>query len=134
MIGVLIGTHGEMAKGMVNAIDMICGQQEKLDYISLEEGQDVEEFRAILVDKVKEVDDGDGVIIMVDIIGATPMNQAAILAYEDKNVQVITGINLQMVVVAVVERNLIEDCRELTEKIINDGKDSVLNVRTLLGI
>lgn len=134
MIGVLIAAHGEMAVGIVNAVDMICGGQEKLDYISLQNGQDVEEFRSILSDKVMELDDGDGVIIMTDILGATPMNQSAILLYENENIHVVTGVNLPMVAAAVIERNIIENCSDLTEKIISDASESILNVRTLLEI
>lgn len=134
MIGILIATHGEMAKGIYDAVDMICGKQENFDYVSLNRGQDAEKFGLEVADKVKKLDNGDGVIIMVDLLGATPMNQSAMLLYNNENIQVVTGVSLPMVAVATMERDSIINIDELVEKVILDGKESVLNVRRLLSI
>ncbi|MGL5244980.1 MAG: PTS sugar transporter subunit IIA [Sarcina sp.] len=134
MIGILVATHGEMSKGITDAIDMICGKPENFDYISLQRGQGAEEFGELLEKKVEALDSGDGVVVAVDLLGATPMNQSALLLYKKENVQVITGVNLPMVTVAVMERDMVSNVNELIDRMIGDSKESILNVRELLNI
>lgn len=134
MIGVLVATHGEMAKGLFDAIDMICGTQEKFSIVSLKRGQDAESFGEELGEKINELNSDEGVIVLVDLLGATPMNQSALNLYKSDKVEVITGVNLPMVVTAAMERDCFSDIKELVEKIKNDGKDSVCSVRELLNI
>ncbi|EOU1753566.1 PTS sugar transporter subunit IIA [Clostridium perfringens] len=134
MIGVLVATHGEMAKGLFDAIDMICGTQEKFSIVSLKRGQDAESFGEELGEKINELNSGEGVVVLVDLLGATPMNQSALNLYKSDEVEVITGVNLPMVVTATMERDCFSDIKELVEKIKNDGKDSVCSVRELLNI
>lgn len=134
MIGVLVATHGEMAKGLFDAIDMICGTQEKFSIVSLKRGQDAESFGEELREKINELNSGEGVVVLVDLLGATPMNQSALNLYKSDKVEVITGVNLPMVVTATMERDCFSDIKELVEKIKNDGKDSVCSVRELLNI
>ena len=134
MIGVLVATHGEMAKGLFDAIDMICGTQEKFSIVSLKRGQDAESFGEELGEKIYELNSDEGVVVLVDLLGATPMNQSALNLYKSDKVEVITGVNLPMVVTATMERDYFSDIKELVEKIKNDGKDSVCSVRELLNI
>ncbi|WP_394871712.1 PTS sugar transporter subunit IIA [Clostridium perfringens] len=134
MIGVLVATHGEMAKGLFDAIDMICGTQEKFSIVSLKRGQDAESFGEELGEKINELNSDEGVVVLVDLLGATPMNQSALNLYKSDKVEVITGVNLPMVVTATMERDFFSDIKELVEKIKNDGKDSVCSVRELLNI
>ncbi|WP_415349052.1 PTS sugar transporter subunit IIA [Clostridium perfringens] len=134
MIGVLVATHGEMAKGLFDAIDMICGTQEKFSIVSLKRGQDAESFGEELGEKINELNSGEGVVVLVDLLGATPLNQSALNLYKSDKVEVITGVNLPMVVTATMERDCFSDIKELVEKIKNDGKDSVCSVRELLNI
>lgn len=134
MIGVLVATHGEMAKGLFDAIDMICGTQEKFSIVSLKRGQDAESFGEELGEKINELNSDEGVVVLVDLLGATPMNQSALNLYKSDEVEVITGVNLPMVVTATMERDYFSDIKELVEKIKNDGKDSVCSVRELLNI
>ena len=82
MIGVLVATHGEMAKGLFDAIDMICGTQEKFSIVSLKRWQDAESFGEELGEKINELNSGEGVVVLVDLLGATPMNQSALNLYK----------------------------------------------------
>lgn len=134
MIGVLVATHGEMANGIFDAIDMICGTQENFNIVSLKRGQDAESFGEELGEKINELNSDEGVVVLVDLLGATPMNQSALNLYKSDKVEVITGVNLPMVVTATMERDYFSDIKELVEKIKNDGKDSVCSVRELLNI
>ena len=134
MIGVIVATHGEMANGIFDAVEMICGEQEKFEVVSLQRGQDAESLGEDLVSKIEKMNDGDGVVILVDLLGATPMNQSALNLFKYDSVEVLTGVNLPMVITATMERDCFDNIKELVDKIKSDGKESVCNLREVLNL
>ena len=105
MISILIVSHGALAEGMMDAMRMITGPQEKVAVLGLQESESPE----TLIDKIKasvdQMDDGDGVLIMVDLYGATPFNSSSRLYLEsDKQIEIVTGANLPMLVEIVISR------------------------------
>ncbi len=105
MISVLVVSHGALAEGLVDAMQMITGPQEQVAALGLEESEAPEN----LIDRIKEaidtLDDGDGVLIMVDLYGATPFNSSSRLFMEsDKQIEIVTGVNLPMLVEIVISR------------------------------
>jgi len=91
MVGMLIVTHGRLGEGLLDAMQMIAGPQEKVDFVSLKEGDSIDELKERILSAVKMLDDGSGVLVFVDMFGASPSNAAAYLLNE--NVEVITGVN-----------------------------------------
>lgn len=134
MIGVILVTHGGMASGIFDAVEMICGEQEKFEVVSLQRGQDAESLGKEVSEKIEKMNDGDGVVILVDLLGATPMNQSALNLFKWDNVEVITGVNLLMVVTATIERDCFNNIKELVDKIKIDGKESICSVREVLNL
>lgn len=134
MIGVIVATHGGMASGINDAIEMICGPQEKFEIVSLKRGQDAESFGEEIANNIEKLNDGDGVVILVDLLGATPMNQSALNLFKCDNIEVLTGVNLPMVITSTMERECFDNIKDLVEKIKNDGKESVCSVRELLNV
>lgn len=134
MIGVIVATHGKMASGILDAVEMICGEQEEFEVVSLQRGQDAESLGEEIAEKIEKMNDGDGVVILVDLLGATPMNQSALNLFKWDNVEVITGVNLPMVVTATMERDCFNDIKELVDKIKSDGKESICSVREVLNV
>lgn len=134
MIGVIVATHGKMASGILDAVEMICGEQEEFEVVSLQRGQDAESLGEEIAEKIEKMNDGDGVVILVDLLGATPMNQSALNLFKWDNVEVITGVNLPMVVTATMERDCFNDIKELVYKIKSDGKESICSVREVLNV
>jgi PTS system mannose-specific IIA component len=105
LISILVVSHGALADGMVDAMQMITGQQDKVMALGLKETEAPED----LIDRIREaadtLDDGDGVLIMVDLYGATPFNSSSRLYMEsDRKIEVITGVNLPMLVEIVISR------------------------------
>ena len=75
---------------------------------------------------VTELDEGDGVLILADLSGSTPSNVAQQLL-TNKNVRIVTGINLPMLIRVLNYHVLGLD--ELTEKAISGGKDGIMQAR-----
>lgn len=105
MVGLVIVTHGKMAAGLLDAVRMITGIEEGLEAIGLKEEDDVEGLMGRIEDCVNSLDRGQGVILFVDLYGASPFNASARLALSSsRDIEVITGVNLPMLVELVMQR------------------------------
>ena len=105
MVGIIIVTHGKMALGMLESMQMIAGEQDQVAVVGLEEEKSPEDLSEIIKDALLKVDDGSGVLIMVDLFGATPFNVSARLYLESNHqIEVITGVNLPMLLETVISR------------------------------
>ncbi len=97
MIGVVIVTHGHLAKEFLAALEHVVGPQKQSIPISIGPNDDMAERREAILSAVKSVDTGDGAIILTDMFGGTPSN-LAISVMESGAVEVIAGVNLPMLV------------------------------------
>ena len=97
MIGMVLVTHGRLAEEFVAAPEHVVGEQEALRAICIGPDDDMEQRRAEILDAVKDVDQGQGVILLTDMFGGTPSN-LAISILDKGNVEVIAGINLPMLI------------------------------------
>ena len=129
MVGMLIVTHGRLGEGLLDAMQMIAGPQEKVDFVSLKEGDSIDELKERILSAVKMLDDGSGVLVFVDMFGASPSNAAAYLLNE--NVEVITGVNLPMLLEIVSFRES-SSLQELSPNAMTAGVESIKNLTQLL--
>jgi PTS system mannose-specific IIA component len=97
MIGVVIVTHVNLAEQFIEAGKMILGEMKQVESVGIFNRESVDEMRSKIIDAIKKVDSGDGVIILVDMFGGTPSNMALAFLEEGK-VEVVTGVNLPMII------------------------------------
>lgn len=97
MIGIVLVTHGRLADEFLSAMQHVVGPQDQIATACIGPNDDMNERREDILSKVKEVDTGDGVIVLTDMFGGTPSN-LAISIMDRVNVEVIAGINLPMLV------------------------------------
>lgn len=97
MIGLVIVTHGALATEFRAALEHIVGKQEQLATISIGPDDDMEQQRTNILEAVRNVDTGDGSVLLTDMFGGTPSN-LAISVMDHANVEVIAGINLPMLI------------------------------------
>jgi mannose PTS system EIIA component len=97
MIGLVLVTHGKLAKEFRVAMEHVVGPQEAIETICIGPDDDMETRRADIAAAVVRVDDGSGVILLTDLFGGTPSNLAISLLNAGK-VEVIAGINLPMLI------------------------------------
>ena len=97
MIGVVIVTHSQLASDFVTATETIVGEVENFLGVSLKPNESVESMTSRITDAVKEVDQGNGVIILTDMFGGTPSNLSLTL-HEEGKVEVVMGVNLPMLI------------------------------------
>ncbi len=97
MIGLVIVTHGNLAQEFRAALEHVVGRQEHIATISIGPDDEVTGRRAEIVDAVRQVDTGRGVILLTDMFGGTPSN-LAISTMEETGADVIAGVNMPMLI------------------------------------
>ena len=97
MIGVVIVAHGGLAGEFRAALEHVVGPQDQLEPFSIGPDDDVEARRTELIETVRRVDTGKGVVVLTDMFGGTPSN-LAISVMEETGAEVLAGINLPMLI------------------------------------
>ena len=97
MIGMVLVTHGRLAKEFLHALEHIVGPQEKVGTVCIGPDDDMEERRKEIIEQVKAAQDGDGVVLLTDMFGGTPSN-LAISVLDEGEVEVVAGVNLPMLI------------------------------------
>lgn len=125
MVGILLVTHGPYATALIESVEMVYGKQEKIESVYLSQGESVEKLQ----DKINEAINTlncEQVLIMVDILGGTPYTAGAI-KLENPNINVITGINMPMLLEILPHRN--EDLKVLSKIAAESGKNGIVDVK-----
>ena len=97
MIGLVLVTHGQLAKEFIVAMEHVVGPQERIHGVCIGADDDMEARRNDIAGAIATVDDGSGVIILTDLFGGTPSNLAISLMKSEK-IEVIAGVNLPMLI------------------------------------
>lgn len=104
MIGILVVTHGGFSEGLLNAVELIAGKQEKVKTIGLYHGDGIDEFTDKVQDAYEALNEGDGVMAFVDVFGGSPSNAVMKLIAKGTDVRAIAGVNMPMLVEAFMSR------------------------------
>ncbi len=97
MVGIVVATHGRLAEELIRTAEIICGKLERCQAVSLGgAASELDDERARFAEAIHSVDDGDGVIVLTDMFGGSPANLA--LTFLDDRLEVLTGVNLPMLV------------------------------------
>jgi mannose PTS system EIIA component len=125
MIGVVIVTHGNLAREFRAALEHVVGTQDQMATICIQPDDDMEERRQSILKAISSVDRGDGCVLLTDMFGGTPSN-LAISVMDDAHVEVIAGINLPMLVKLARVRE--ESTMEEAIKLAQDAGRKYINV------
>ena len=99
MIGVVVVSHGKLARELVAATEHVVGEQRRFRSISIEPDDDMDARRTQILETAQACDDGDGVILLTDMFGGTPSNLAIqVMGQGQGNIEVLAGVNLPMLI------------------------------------
>ena len=131
MIKIILVTHGQLAKEMLETASLIIGKPSSDGFatFAVTTASSVEKEAS----KLKTVleDCPEGAIILTDIFGGSATNISLTASKDLPNCHVITGFNLSMLLTAINNRKKL-NAKELAEKIESDGKRGVINATELL--
>ncbi|MBF7114907.1 mannose/fructose/sorbose PTS transporter subunit IIA [Pediococcus pentosaceus] len=126
MVGIIIASHGEFAKGILQSGSMIFGEQEDVKAVTLMPSEGPDDIRAKLQEAVASFSNQDEVLFLVDLWGGTPFNQVNNLFEEHKDKwAIVAGLNLPMLIEAYASRLSMESAQEIAAHIIETAKEGV---------
>ena len=105
MIGILLITHAPLGKAFIDAVTHVFrSPPERVEALDVIADQDPDQVRQLAREAITRIDDGAGVLVLTDIMGATPCNCTLPLCVPGR-VEVIAGVSLPMLLRAISYRN-----------------------------
>ncbi len=132
MIGMVLVTHGRLALEFIDALELIVGPQKAVAAVCIGPDDDMEARRRDIIDRIAEVEGGEGVVLLTDMFGGTPSN-LAISVMEPNKIEVIAGLNLPMLIKLASLRgtetlkNAVAGAQEAGRKYINVASQLLAN-------
>jgi len=124
MIGIIVVTHGNLGKALVETAEIITGAKiENCIDVSINVNENADGLRDKIKKAIKKVDNEEGIIILTDMFGGTPSN----LSYsflEEGRTEVLSGINLPVLIRASELRKKLA-ISEVAQRIETFGKKSI---------
>jgi len=123
MIGILLVSHGAFGESLIHSASHVLGKRPLyLRQLGVTVHDDPEAIQPLAEDLIRFLDQGDGVLVMTDIYGATPSNIAARLLRPGR-VEGIAGMNLPMLIRALTYRD--EPLAAVVEKALGGGVEGI---------
>ena len=127
--GVIV-THGHLAGELLAAAEMIVGPISHIAAVSIGWHDDVDAARDEVQRAITRVSQGSGILLLTDMFGGTPTNIASMFL-EEGLVEVITGVNLPMVI-KLATATADEKLADIAPKIRDQGRQGIYLAGALL--
>ena len=122
-VGLVIVTHGESGADLRAEAEFILGESlEALRAVPFNHSAGQREEIYQIHSAIAAADSGDGVLVLTDLMGASPSNRVATLL-EHHNAVMVTGVNLAMLLCVWANRDM--PLGQLTRKAVECGRRSV---------
>ena len=133
MIGIVVVTHGQLARELVSAAEMIIGEIPNVTAVSIGWHESPDDALREIEEAIKRADAGKGTVVLTDMFGGTPSNLSLTFLEKDR-VEVVTGVNLPMLIrlASLREEEEGDDLMELASEAAREGKDSIYLAGDLL--
>lgn len=97
MVGVVVVAHGRLAEEYLAVTELIVGRLPQIAAVAMGGQESNETLREHLLTAIREVDAGEGVLVLTDMFGGTPCNISLSL-FDGERVEVLSGVNLPMLI------------------------------------
>ncbi|MCK1165815.1 PTS sugar transporter subunit IIA [Streptococcus uberis] len=126
MIKIIIVAHGHFPNGILSSLELIAGKQENIAAIDFLAGMSADNVRCSLEASLQGVEQA---LILTDLLGGTPFNIASTVSvhHDDKKINVLSGLNLAMLMEAVFSREIVDNLEDLTEKVITSAQKGIVD-------
>jgi PTS system mannose-specific IIA component len=126
MIGILIVSHGAFGEALIHCASHVLGKRPlRVRQVGVTIHDDPNAILPQAQDLIRQLDDGDGVLVFTDILGATPSNIASLLLVPGK-VEGVSGVSLPMLIRALTYRN--EGLATVVEKAISASRECAVHM------
>lgn len=124
MIGLLILAQKDFGRGLLSSVEHVLGKlPPQLAALPIDYEQEPEQLAALLRQNLARLDQGEGVLILADIYGATHTNVACGLLRKNE-IELVAGVNLPMLIRILNYRHL--DLPRLMDKALTGGPEGIV--------
>ena len=123
MIGSVVVTHGQLARELVTAAEMIVGDISHITSVSVGWHDDPSVTHQDIDRAIQKVDGGSGVLILTDMFGGTPSNMALTFLQKSK-IEIITGVSLPMILKLANQKDG-EKLATIAKSVLEQGKKNI---------
>lgn len=130
MLGIVVATHGSFSDGIKDAAGVIMGSTENIATVNLNPGDDIDKLGAKISSAILEVNQQDGVLVLVDLMSASPYNQSVLATsrldstLQDK-VYIVGGVNLPMLLDAINHQLLNTPVDQAAASVAQQARDCI---------
>ncbi len=136
MIGFLVVSHGSFGYELVRSAELILGKQDNVYTLGFFHGDSIEKLKEDVREMLKKLDNCEGVLAFVDLLGGSPSNVIAMEFNNNEEIdtsklQCISGVNLPMLIEAFNSRNDYT-LEKLKDQCINSASEGIVDLRKRL--
>jgi PTS system mannose-specific IIA component len=125
MIGILIIAHGGFGESLLECAKHVIGNEPRqVAYLAVTNHDDPDHLLPVAQNLVAKLNEGDGVLVLSDMYGATPCNIVSKLLIPGV-VEGVAGVNMPMIVRTMTYRH--ESLMALVEKAVTGGREGVVH-------
>jgi PTS system mannose-specific IIA component len=132
MIGIVIVAHCNLAEELNRIANMIVGEQKNIYPVSFDPADPPDKCMKKVSRVIQSADSGSGVLVLTDMFGGTPSNMS-LSCLEGGRVEVVTGVNLPMLIRLITLREGKIDLMELARELKSYGKKNIFIASEILG-
>lgn len=130
MITVLVITHGQLAGELVRTAELIVGKQDNVVALNLAQQDSLATLGSRIGEILGDPAAADGFLILTDMLGGTPCNACLPYSSSAHPLEIVTGVNLYMMLSAFMHRAVMP-LNELAQKVITDGQKSIADAKAM---
>ncbi len=132
MVGLVLLTHDTLARSFLQVLQYILGPQEQILALGVEQGKKADEIERELDRALKQVNTGEGVVILTDLFGGSA-EQFSLARMVAGKVEVVSGMNLAMLLKAVDLRSReLSDPAVLARAVAREGRENIVMASEIL--
>ena len=130
MTYIIMVSHGEYVKAMIESAELIVGEQENVTTFGFNLGDSVDQLQESIANELKRVQKNSDVLVLTDMFSGSPFNAVSSLMQE-YSFHHITGINLPLLLKILMSRDE-TSVEELCSNAMEKGKDTIIYVNKFL--
>ena len=128
MVGIILITHGTLGESLIQcATHVLSSHPLRVLHVAVNRDEAPEQVQARALDCIRQVDAGRGVLLLTDMLGATPSNIATRLLAPGR-IEAVAGVSLPMLIRAITYRE--QPLATVVRKAVSGGTDGVVHIQT----
>ena len=122
MVGLVVASHGKLAEELIRTAEGVVGPFESVAGVAVSAAEP--DSRGRIAEAIAKVDQGEGVLLLTDLLGGSP-TQLCLSFLADRKVEVVTGVNLPMVLKAISLRAGSLPIGEMASQLAESARKSI---------